>query len=140
VYRVDPQSGAIEKVSDEQDQPNGICFSPDYKKVYIADTGGPSETRVYDLDGKALKNGKRFVKFDGTAADGIRCDADGNVWCGAKPGVQIVAPNGDRIGMIRLPENCANISFGGTKRNRLFMAASQSLYSVYVNTAGAHIA
>ena len=140
VYRVDGQSGAIEKVSDDQDQPNGICFSPDYKKVYIADTGAPGETRVYDLDGKSLKNGKRFVKFDGAAADGIRCDVDGNVWCGARPGVQIVAPNGDRIGMIRLPENCANISFGGAKRNRLFMVASQSLYSVYVNTTGAHIA
>jgi gluconolactonase len=140
VYRVDPLSTAMEKVSDEQDQPNGICFSPDYKKVYIADTGAPGETRVYDLDGKSLKNGKRFVKLDGAAADGIRCDADGNVWCGARPGVQIVAPNGDRIGMIRLPENCANVSFGGTKRNRLFMCASQSLYSVYVNTTGAHIA
>jgi gluconolactonase len=146
VYRVDPQSGQIDKVSDDQDQPNGICFSPDYKKVYIADTGTPGETRVYDLDGKTLRNGKRFVKLDipggggGSAADGIRCDVDGNLWCGARPGVQIVTPNGERIGMIRLPETCANISFGGAKRNRLFMAASQSLYSVYVNTTGAHIA
>ena len=101
---------------------------------------------VYDLDGKSLRNGKRFVKLDipggggASAADGIRCDVDGNVWCGARPGVQIVTPNGERIGMIRLPETCANISFGGSKRNRLFMAASQSLYSVYVNTTGAHIA
>jgi gluconolactonase len=147
VYRVDPKAGQIDKVSDDQDQPNGICFSPDYKKVYIADTGAPGDTRVYDLDGKALRNGKRFVKLDvpgvagaTAAADGFRCDVDGNLWCGARPGVQIVAPNGERIGMIRLPENCANISFGGTKRNRLFMAASQSLYVVYVNVLGAHIA
>jgi gluconolactonase len=146
VYRVDPQNGQMDKVSDDQDQPNGICFSPDYKKLYICDTGGPSETRVYDLDGKTLRNGKRFVKLDipgsggASAADGIRCDVDGNVWCGARPGVQIVTPNGERIGMIRLPETCANISFGGAKRNRLFMAASQSLYAVYVNTTGAHIA
>jgi gluconolactonase len=65
---------------------------------------------------------------------------DGNIWAGARPGVQVITPNGERIGMIRLPENCANICFGGTKRNRLFMAASQSLYVVYVLTAGAHIA
>jgi gluconolactonase len=75
-----------------------------------------------------------------SAADGIRCDADGNIWAGARPGVQVIAPNGDRIGMIRLPETCANIAFGGAKRNRLFMAASESLYSVYVETTGAHIA
>jgi gluconolactonase len=145
VYRVDPKSRQMDKVTDDADQPNGICFSPDYAKVYIADTGMPGDTRVYDIDGKTLRNGKRFVKLEApgggaSAADGIRCDADGNVWCGARPGVQIVAPDGTRIGMIRLPENCANISFGGTKRNRLFMCASQSLYAVYVLTTGAHIA
>src|ERR1700730_5799626 len=92
VYRVDPKAGQIDKVSDDQDQPNGICFSPDYKKVYIADTGAPGDTRVYDLDGKTLRNGKRFVKLDVpgvpgavSAADGIRCDVDGNLWCGARP-------------------------------------------------------
>jgi gluconolactonase len=69
----------------------------------------------------------------------MRCDTDGNLWCGALPGVQVVTPNGELIGMIRLPENCANVCFAGTKRNRLFMAASQSLYSVYVDTQGAHI-
>lgn len=141
VYRADSKSGQVEKISEEANQPNGICFSPDYKKVYIADTGD-GETRVYEVDGKALRNGKRFVKLQApgggaSAADGIRCDVDGNLWCGARPGVQIVAPDGTQIGMIRLPENCANISFGGTKRNRLFMAASQSLYSVYVGTTGA---
>jgi gluconolactonase len=140
VYRVDPKTGQIDKVTDELDQPNGICFSPDYKKVYICDTGTGRETRVYDLDGKSLRNSKRFVQFDKAAADGIRCDIDGNVWAGASPGVQIVAPSGEPIGIIRLPENCANVCFGGTRRNRLFMVASQSLYAVYVNTIGAHIA
>ncbi len=140
VYRVDGKTGQMEKVTDELNEPNGICFSPDYKKVYICDTGTGREVRVYDLDGKALRNSKRFVQFQTGAADGIRCDIDGNVWCGAPPGVQIVAPSGDPIGMIRLPENCANICFGGTRRNRLFMAASQSLYAVYVDTVGAHIA
>jgi gluconolactonase len=74
-----------------------------------------------------------------TAADGMRCDTDGNLWAGALPGVQIVTPDGQLIGIIRLPENCANVCFGGTKRNRLFMAASQSLYEVYVLATGAHI-
>jgi gluconolactonase len=146
VYRVDPKSGQMDKISDEMDGPNGICFSPDYKKLYVADTGTGREIRVWDIDGKAVRNGKRFIQLDvpgsgaPAAADGIRCDVDGNIWAGARPGVQVITPNGERIGMIRLPENCANISFGGTKRNRLFMAASQSLYAVYVNTSAGHIA
>jgi gluconolactonase len=145
VYRVDPQSSRVEKMSDEFGAPNGICFSPDYKKLYVADTGAPREIRVFDLNGNTIRNSKRFVQLDvpgtgaPTAADGIRCDVDGNVWAGARPGVQVIAPNGDRLGMIRLPEVCANVCFGGVKRNRLFMTASQSLYAVYVNTTGAHI-
>ena len=144
VYRVDP-SGRVALVTDEVDQPNGICFSPDYKKVYVADTG-MQETKVWALAGTQLRSGKTFVKLDipgtgqASAADGIRCDMDGNLWCGARPGVQIVAPNGERIGMIRLPEVCANICFGGARRNRLFMAASQSLYAVYVGVRGAGVA
>jgi gluconolactonase len=140
VYRVDPKSGQMDKVFDEMTGPNGICFSPDYKKVYIADTGAGREIRVFDLDGKTLRNNKRFVQLNNAAADGMRCDVDGNLWAGAAPGVQIIAPTGEPIGMIRLPENCANVCFGGTKRNRLFMAASQSLYEVYVLTSAAHIA
>ena len=157
VYRVDGKTLQMEKVTEDPDQPNGICFSPDYKKLYVCDTGAGRDIRVYDLEGKTLRNGKRFVQLDmpsekapnpavpnsggpPSAADGIRCDMDGNLWCGARPGVQVVAPGGERIGMIRLPETCANICFGGTKRNRLFMAASQSLYSVYVDAVGAHIA
>src|SRR5215471_1836017 len=145
VYRADPKTGQVDKVADEPGGPNGICFTPDYKKVYVADTGGPRQVWIYDLDGKTLKNPKRFVQLDvpGTgapaAADGIRCDVDGNLWCGASPGVQIVTPQGERIGMIRLPENCANVCFGGDRRNRLFMAASQSLYVLPVGTTGAHI-
>src|SRR5579875_3241506 len=146
VYRVDGKSGQIAIVSDEFEQPNGICFSPDYKKIYICDTGAPHDIKVFELDGGKLRNEKRFAKLDvpgtgqPTIADGIRCDADGNLWCGARPGVQIWTASAERIGMIRLPETCANICFGGSKRNRLFMAASQSLYSVYVQTTGAHIA
>ncbi|MFN7923879.1 MAG: SMP-30/gluconolactonase/LRE family protein [Bryobacteraceae bacterium] len=79
------------------------------------------DTKVWDVDGKSLRNGKRFIKLGvpetgaPSAADGIRCDVGGNIWAGARPGVQIIAPNGDRIGMIRLPENCANVCFGGPR-------------------------
>ncbi|HET8696841.1 MAG TPA: SMP-30/gluconolactonase/LRE family protein [Gammaproteobacteria bacterium] len=145
VYRVDGQSGRIAIATDEVGAPNGLCFSPDYTKLYVADTG-TQEIKVYDVAGTALRNGRRFAQLDvpGTgarsAADGIRCDVDGNLWCGARPGVQILAPDGQRIGMIRLPEICANVCFGGYRRNRLFMVASQSLYAVHVGVKGAHIA
>jgi gluconolactonase len=145
VYRVDGKTGQLFKVTDEVTGPNGICFSPDYRTLYVADTGPARETKAWDVDGTSLRRGRTFAKLEipgsgnATAADGIRCDVDGNIWAGARPGVQILTPAGERIGMIRLPENCANVCFGGLRRNRLFMTASQSLYSVYVNTSGAHI-
>jgi len=143
VYRVDGTTGRIAMVTDEVVQPNGLCFSPDYSLLYVADTGS-RVTKVWDADGTRLRNGRQFAELelpDGgpSGADGIRCDADGNIWAGARPGVQVVAPNGDTIGLIRLPEICANVCFGGAKRNRLFMTASQSLYAVYVGVSGAHI-
>ncbi|MCG8693279.1 MAG: SMP-30/gluconolactonase/LRE family protein [Minwuiales bacterium] len=157
VYRIDAQSGAIEVVTDELGKPNGLCFSPDYKQLYIADTGAshiedhPKEIRVYDIEnGAKLVKSRRFadMTLDGVGAgfaDGIRCDVDGNVWASAGwvgdgyDGVHVFAPNGDRIGQIVLPEICSNVCFGGAKRNRLFMTGSQSLYAVYVETQGAHI-
>jgi gluconolactonase len=146
VYRVDGKTGQLFKVTDEVTGPNGLCFSPDYRTLYVADTGQAREMRAFDVNGTSLLRARSFAKLDipgtgnATAADGIRCDVDGNIWAGARPGVQILTPGGERIGMIRLPENCANVCFGGLKRNRLFMTASQSLYAVYVNTVGAHIA
>jgi gluconolactonase len=155
VYRIDGQSGAITKVADEPFKPNGMCFSHDYTKVYIADTGlshypnAKSVIWVYDVDGPRLRNPRTFasMEFNGKTgfADGIRCDEDGNIWAGmgwvgdGYDGVHIFAPDGTRIGQIRLPEICGNVCFGGSKRNRLFMTASQSLYSVFVETRGAHI-
>jgi gluconolactonase len=147
IYRADPRSGQLDLISDEITGPNGLAFSPDYKRLYVADTGAGREIRVWDVDGRTAKNGRRHVQLTvpGVAgalsfADGLRCDVDGNIWTGARPGVQIIAPSGDVIGMIRLPENCANVCFGGARRNRLFMTASQSLYAVYVETRGAGIA
>jgi len=151
VYRVDPKTRKMEKITDELDKPNGICFSHDYKKVYICDTGSPRDIQVFDVvDGKSVRNKKQFndMKMSGHPpglADGIRADVDGNIWAGAGrggpgyDGVHVFTPAGERIGAILLPEICANICFGGARRNRLFMAASQSLYAVYVGTRGAHI-
>ncbi len=141
VYRVDGQTGEVAMVTDEVGQPNGLCFSPDYKLLYVADSG---QMKVWDVDGARLRNARTFATLTvpgggPSSADGIRCDAFGNIWAGARPGVQIVSPEGQAIGMIRLPEICANICFGGVKRNRLFMTASQSLYALYVATTGAHI-
>lgn len=155
VYRIDPKTGKLDKVTDDIFKPNGLCFSPDYKKLYIADTGAshdekaPRNIKVWDVDGVKLAKGREFVSMElnGKAgfADGIRADVDGNVWASAGwvghgyDGVHVFAPNGDRIGQILLPEICSNVCFGGPKRNRLFMTGSQSLYAVYVETRGAHI-
>ncbi len=155
VYRIDAQNGKIEKVTDDIYKPNGLCFSPDYKKLYVSDTGSSHYSKakavikVWDIDGKKLKNGRNFcsMTYKGKTggADGIRCDIHGNIWSSAGwagegyDGVHIFAPNGDRIGVILLPEICSNLCFGGKHRNRLFMCASQSIYSVYVETQGAHI-
>ena len=152
VYRIDGQNGSLNKVTDEVVKPNGLCFSPDYSLLYVSDTG-PEERdiKVWNVNGGRLTNRRVIVDMhmDGfeTAgnADGIRCDVDGNIWVAAGwvgdgyDGVHVFAPNGDRIGLIKLPEICGNLCFGGQKRNRLFMAGSQSLYAVYVETQVAHI-
>jgi gluconolactonase len=161
VYRIDSKSGKLTKVTDEIFKPNGLCFSPDYTKLYVADTGSShypqagKVIRVWDVVGeKSLTGGRDFASMDlvtpagdkiAGLADGIRADVDGNVWASAGwvgdgyDGVHIFAPDGVRIGQILLPEICSNVCFGGTKRNRLFMTGSSSLYAVYVETTGAHI-
>ena len=148
---VDPASGDMTMVTDEVSKPNGLCFSPDYKKLYVTDTGAEAPLPILSwdvVDGQTLRNRRRFaaMEYDGKTggADGIRSDTDGNIWASAGwggegfDGVHIFAPNGDRIGVILLPEICSNLCFGGMKRNRLFMTASQSLYSLYVEARGAH--
>jgi len=159
VYRVDPKGAITLVVTEEQvPDPNGLAFSPDYKKLYVVSTGrgpgdagpgGKGDLHAFDVgaDNK-LSNARRFADFmiDGVkcAPDGVRCDVDGNLWCSSNAGravgyngVTVWTPDGRLIGRIRLPEVCGNVCFGGPKRNRLFMAASQSLYAVYVNTQGA---
>jgi gluconolactonase len=154
IYRID-SPGKIEKLADEPVKPNGLCFSPDFKRVYVADTG-PSHYPtakpviwVYDVDGRRLRNARVFAstEYNGKTgfADGIRCDEDGNIWAGmgwvgdGYDGVHVFHPDGTRIGLIKMPEIVSNVAFGGSKRNRLFMTGSQSLYAVYVETRGAAV-
>jgi gluconolactonase len=152
VYRLDAITHEITVVASDMDKPNGLCFSPDEKLLYIVDSGNPKHPgdprpiRVYDvMDGMRLKNGRMFVNMSPGSSDGIRCDVDGNVWSAAGwggsgyNGVHVFAPDATLIGKIHLPETCANLCFGGAKKNRLFMAASQSLYSVYVEAQGAQL-
>jgi gluconolactonase len=145
VYRVDGASGAATVVADDVQGPNGLCFSPDEARLYVVESrAAPRRIRVFELvdGGGRLAGGRVFVDAGDGTPDGIRCDADGNLWCGwgmseALNGVAVFAADATMIGHIALPERCANICFGGRRRNRLFMAASRSIYSVYVNTVGA---
>ncbi len=145
VYRIDGRSGAVTIAVGDMERPNGLAFSPDERRLYVVDTpGGPKTVHVYDVvdDGTKVANGRVFFDAMPGYADGIRVDAEGNVWCGfsggeGEDGVAVFAPDGTLIGRILLPERCANVCFGGHKRNRLFMAASQSIYSLYVETQGA---
>ena len=159
VYRIDP-SGRVDLLADEGvlPDPNGLAFSPDQKKLYVVsfakfpgDTGRGGDRSVYVFDigaNNRLGAPKLFSDFmiDGVKCepDGVRCDVNGNVWCASNAGravgysgVTVWSPEGKLLGRIRLPEVCGNICFGGPKRNRLFMAASQSLYAVYTATQGA---
>jgi len=152
VYRIDPD-GKIEKVTDELTKPNGLCFSPDYKKLYVVDTGESKNILAFNIEGGVkIGKGKELTVNKGAlsdkagkgGSDGIRCDVAGNIWASAGwvgdgfDGVHVFSPEGQRIGHIKLPETGSNLCFGGPKRNRLFITASQSLFSLHVNTRGAH--
>jgi gluconolactonase len=145
VYRVDGRTGAAEVVADGINAPNGLAFSPDETKLYIVESRSePRRILVYDVigDGTKLANGKTVIDSGSHGTpDGFRVDVDGNLWCGwgmseELDGVRVFTSEGEPIGHIALPERCANLCFGGRLRNRLFMAASHSLYSLYVNAQG----
>jgi gluconolactonase len=144
VYRVDGKTGAATVVTGDINGPNGLCFSPDETRLYIVESRArPRLISVFDVieGGTKLANRRVFINAGEGTPDGFRCDVEGNLWCGwgmtpGLNGVAVFAPDATMIGHIALPERCANLCFGGRKRNRLFMAAGQSLYSVYVNTEG----
>jgi gluconolactonase len=151
VYRIDPKIGRATLVATDLGGPDGIAFSPDEKKLYVADTGvmsaigRDSNIRVFDVAGDKLANEKVLIPNFGAAlrTDGLRTDIEGNLWCTAgngdpkEDGVRCYAPNGDLLGKVHIPETCANLCFGGKKRNRLFICGSTSIYSIYVETQGA---
>ena len=153
VYRIDPATGELQQVLTELAGPNGLAFSPDERVLYIVESRAQPHRKVwaYDVDGAGQLSGKRLViDAQGPGAlDGIAVDEDGNLWCGwgsngspqaqaeGLDGVRVFNPQGLAIGHIHLPERCANLCFGGAGRNRLYMAASHSLYALYVETRGA---
>jgi len=145
VYRVEPATREIVSVLEGLVNPNGLAFSPDEKVLYEVECAPNRTIHAYDVvdDGRGLRNRRILIEASPGTPDGFRVDMDGNLWCGwgmgseALDGVRIFAPDGKPIGHIHLPERCANVCFGGEKRNRLLMAASQSVYSLYVNTQGA---
>ncbi|MEA2734734.1 MAG: gluconolactonase [Humisphaera sp.] len=138
VYRFEPESKSIAKVAEGFDQPNGLCFSPDEKRLYVADSGKPHNIRAFDVkaDG-TLSGGDVLCVIDHGAPDGIRCDEHGNIWSSAGDGVHVFAPDGKLLGKIPVPESPANLCFGGADGKTLFITARTSLYSIKTNVRGA---
>ncbi|MGH6762342.1 MAG: SMP-30/gluconolactonase/LRE family protein [Phyllobacterium sp.] len=144
VFRLDPATGMLDVVASDFGQPNGLAFSPDETKLYIADSAAshdenvPRHIRVFDvIDGRALASGRVFCTIDNGVPDGLRLDVGGNLWTSAGDGVHCFAPDGTLLGKIRVPQTVANLTFGGPRRNRLFIAATKSLYALYLTTTGA---
>ena len=143
VYRIDVD-GSISVAVEGINFPNGLMFSPDESILYIVESRGtPRKILACDvIDGRTLANRRTLIEAGVGTPDGFRCDIDGNLWCGwgmgsaGLDGVHVFNPQGKLIGRIDLPERCANLCFGGIHRNRLFMTASTSVYSLFVNTQG----
>lgn len=139
VYRLDPKTGELRAVATDFTQPNGLCFSPDEKLLYVADSGHPPQhIRVFDVTAdNTLANGRLFCEIDKGVPDGIRCDQHGNLFSSAGDGVHIFAPDGTRLGKILVPETPANLCFGGAADDELFITAKTSLYHIKLTTTGA---
>lgn len=143
VYRVAPDGGGISAVAEDFGQPNGLAFSPDESRLYIAESGGshdpavPAILKAYPVRGDALGPGEVFAEIDAGRPDGFRVDRQGNVWCSAGDGVQVFSPEGTLLGRILVPETASNLCFGGARGNRLFITATTSVYSVFVTAAAA---
>ena len=144
VYRLDPGTGGLEVVADDFVGPNGIAFSPDERLLNVSESGGQFDAgpvqciRVFDVreDGR-LRNGRQFHKVAPGYADGFRLDEDGNVWSSAADGVHCIAPDGTKLGVVKVPFRVSNLTFGGRNRARLFICASHTLFAIYTNQRGA---
>ncbi|ROP56220.1 gluconolactonase [Enterobacter sp. BIGb0383] len=147
VYRLDPETRKLSVAVGDVKGPNGICFSPDEKILYVVESRATPNRLIlaWDVVDNQLKNRRVHIDCGNGTADGIACDIDGNLWCGwgmgteELDGVRVFNTAGKAIGMIHLPERCANLCFGGRASNRLFMASSTSIYALYVNTQGAKL-
>lgn len=144
LYRLDPRDGSLAVVADDFQGPNGLCFSPDERKLYVVETGlqfAPDPVhhiRVFDVaEDNTLGHGRVFHQVNPGHADGIRCDSDGHVWSAAGDGVHCIDPSGALLGKIKVPFTVSNLTFGGRNRSRLFLCAGQTLYAIYVNQRGA---
>ena len=151
VYRLPAYGGALQRVIDDLQGPNGLAFSPDESELYVVESRAEPHRRLwaYRVGAEGSLSNKRLVidAADGGALDGIAVDVQGHIWCGfgstgrvpsaGLDGVRVVEASGQALGHIHLPERCANLCFGGAKNNRLFMASSHSLYALYVNVQGA---
>jgi gluconolactonase len=137
VFRFDPRNHTLDKVADGFDMPNGLCFSPDEKFLYVADSGKPRHIRIFSVNDTKLTGGDVFCVIDNGVPDGIRCDEHGNIWSSAGDGVHVFAPDGKLIQKIKVPETPANLCFGGPDGTTLFITARTSLYSIQTNVKGA---
>jgi len=144
LYRFDPRDGSLIVAADDFEGPNGLCFSPDEKRLYVAECGPPfaidpvQHIRVFDVTGdNTLRNARVFHKVEPGMADGFRCDEHGNIWSSAADGVHCIDPSGEPVGRIKVPYVVSNVAFGGRYYSRLFICGSQTLYAMYLNVRGA---
>ncbi len=145
VFRLQPDTGEITSVADNFTQPNGLAFSPDESRLYVAESGAshnaqtPRVIRVFDVaDDGTLANERDFAKIDPGLPDGMRVDTHGNVWTSAEDGVHCFSPEGKLLGKILVPETVSNLTFGGARNNMMFITATTSVYSLHVNTTSAN--
>jgi gluconolactonase len=142
VYRLDPATGDLQIAADDFAKPNGLAFAPDERTLYVSDTGathdpdGPQHIRAFDVETGRLRNSRVFAVSEHGLFDGFRVDVEGNIWTSAGEGINCYTPQGELIGRIKIPELVSNCTFGGPKRNRLFITATSSLYAVFLNARG----
>jgi gluconolactonase len=138
VFRLNPETKQLVAVAAGFDMPNGICFSPDEKTLYVADSGRPHHIRSFQVGAdNTLSGGKVFAVVDKGVPDGIRCDSKGRVWSSAGDGAQVFSPAGELVGRVPCPESPANLAFGGPGGHMLFLTARTSVYSISTLTTGA---
>jgi gluconolactonase len=145
LYRFDPENGEIAVMAGDFDGPNGLAFSPDERRLYVAETGDQTRDdprqyiRMFEVspDGKRLAGGEVFHKIEPGYCDGLRVDEDGNLWSSAGDGVHCIDPSGKLLGKILVPHRVSNLCFGGPRKNRLFIGSSHSLYAIFLDRRGA---